>query len=382
MPLLPTADRWRTRFPIFQQQIYLNSCSQGALSLDVRAAYETYLSDWDQFGSPWELWVERGEAARAAFARLINAKPATVAVMTSTSAAVSALASALDYGSARNKIVVSDFEFPTVAQIWHAQEQRGARIVHVPVAGNTIPYEAFERVIDETTLLVAVSHISFRTGARQDAAALAHLAHRRGAYLLLDSYQTLGVLPVDVRQLGVDFLVGGTLKYLLASAGLAFLYVRDDLISRLKPTALGWFSQADIFAMDIYHNTPAPDARRFESGTPPVPNIYAGLAGMDIIQRIGVESIEAHVRELTDHLITGALRMGCNVVTPLKPSQHGALITIKANDVNALVKRLAARHIVVSSRDQNLRISPHFYNNHGDIERVLEALKVNKELLA
>jgi selenocysteine lyase/cysteine desulfurase len=145
---------------------------------------------------------------------------------------------------------------------------------------------------------------------------------------------------------------------------------------------LGWFSQADIFAMDIYHNTPAPDARRFESGTPPVPNIYAGLVGMDIVQRIGVESIEAHVRELTDHLITGALRMGCNVVTPLKPSQHGALITIKSNDVNALVKRLAARNVVVSSRDQNLRVSSHFYNNHADIERVLEGLKANKDLLA
>ncbi|HEY3232219.1 MAG TPA: aminotransferase class V-fold PLP-dependent enzyme, partial [Roseiflexaceae bacterium] len=206
MPLLPAADFWRSRFPIFEQQTYINSCSQGALSLDVRAAYDAYLADWDAKGSPWEYWVERGEAARGAFARLINAKPAEVAVMTSVSAGVSALASCLDFRGRRNKIVVSDFAFPTVGQISHAQELRGARIAHVPVAGATISYEAFERAIDEETALVALSHVSFRTGARQDVAAVTHLAHRHGALVLLDSYQTLGTLSIDVRQLGVDFL--------------------------------------------------------------------------------------------------------------------------------------------------------------------------------
>jgi selenocysteine lyase/cysteine desulfurase len=382
MPLLPAADHWRSQFPIFQHQTYINSCSQGALSHDVRAAYSAYLADWDERGSPWEYWVERGEAARGAFARLINAVPAEVAVMTSVSAAVSALASCFDFRGRRNKIVVADFAFPTVGQIAHAQELRGARIVHVPVAGATIPYEAFEQAIDDETALVALSQVSFRTGARQDVAAITHLAHRHSALVLLDSYQALGTLPIDVRQLGVDFLVGGTLKYLLSSAGLAFLYARKDLISRLRPTSMGWFSQEDIFAMDIYHNAPAATARRFEAGTPPVPNIYAGLAGMQIIERIGVEAIESHIRELTEHLIAGALQIGCNVITPLKPSQRAALVTIKSNDVHALVERLAVRGIVLSSRDNNLRVSPHFYNNHADIERVLEGLRADKDLLA
>lgn len=382
MPLLPDIDYWRERFPIFRRQTYINSCSQGALSCDVRAAYDSYLQDWEEHGSPWELWVAQSERARTGFARLINAAPGEVAVMTSSSAAVSALASCFDYRGSRNKIIVSDFEFPTVAQIWHAQEQRGATIVHVPITGNTIPYEAFEREIDEQTLLVALSHVSFRTGARQDAAAITHLAHRHGARVLLDSYQAIGTLPIDVRQLGVDFLTAGNLKYLLASAGLAFLYVRGDLIPQLRPTAMGWFSQENIFAMDIYANRPACDARRFESGTPPIPNIYAGVAGMELVQRIGVEAIESHVRELTDHLIRGALRLGCNVLTPLKPSQRGALVTIKSSDVHALVNRMAAHNIVVSSRDQNLRVSPHFYNTHVDIERVLEALHKHRDLLA
>jgi selenocysteine lyase/cysteine desulfurase len=381
MPLLPAADYWRSRFPIFERQTYINSCSQGALSYEVRAAYDTYLADWDAKGSPWELWVERGESMRAAFARLINARPSEIAVMTSVSAAVSALVSALDFRGRRGKIVVADFAFPTVGQIAHAQELRGARVTHVPVAGNVIPYDAFERAIDDQTALVALSHVSFRTGARQDVAAITHLAHRHGALVLLDSYQALGTIPIDVRQLGVDFLVGGTLKYLLSSAGLAFLYARGDLVPHLKPTSIGWFSQEDIFAMDIYRNDPARDARRFESGTPPVPNIYAGLAGMQLLERIGVEAIESHVRELTDHLIAGAMRAGYNVVTPLKPSRRGALVTIKSNDVLTLVERLSARGIVTSSRENNLRISPHFYNNHGDVERVLEALRANKELL-
>jgi selenocysteine lyase/cysteine desulfurase len=382
MPLLPAADYWRSRFPIFERQTYINSCSQGALSLDVRAAYDAYLSDWDTKGSPWDYWVERAETMRGAFARLINARPAEVAVMTSVSAAVSALLSAMDFNGRRRKIVVADFAFPTVGQLAHAQELRGAQIVHVPIAGNQISYEAFERAIDEETALVALSQISFRSGARQDVAAVTHLAHRYGVPVLLDSYQAIGSFPIDVRQLGVDFLVGGTLKYLLSSAGLAFMYVRGDLVPRMQPTAIGWFSQENIFAMDIYKNDPARDARRFESGTPPVPNIYAGLAGMQIIERIGVEAIEAHVRELTDHLINGALRAGFNVVTPLKPSQRGALITIKSRDVQALVGRLAARGIITSSREHNLRISPHFYNNHQDIERVLEALRANQELMA
>jgi selenocysteine lyase/cysteine desulfurase len=382
MPLLPAAEHWRSRFPIFQHKTYINSCSQGALSIEMRAAYERYLADWDAKGSPWELWVERGEAARGAFARLIDASPDEVAVMTSVSAGVSALMSCFDFHGRRDKVIVSDFAFPTVGQISHAQELRGARIVHVPVAGSTIPYESFERTIDEQTALVALSHVSFRTGARQDVAAITHLAHRHGALVLLDSYQALGTLPIDVKSLGVDFLVGGTLKYLLSSAGLAFLYVRNDLIPGLRPTAIGWFSQQDIFAMDIYHNTPATTARRFESGTPPIPNIYAGLAGMEIVQRIGVEAIEGHIRDLTDHLISGAMRMGCRVVTPLKPSQRGALITIRSTDVHALVDRLASRGIVVSSREHNLRVSPHFYNSHADIDRVLEGLRANKDLLA
>jgi selenocysteine lyase/cysteine desulfurase len=371
----------RDRFPIFQKKTYFNSCSQGALSLDVRQAYEQYLKDWDEKGSPWELWVERSETARQAFAGLINADPNEVADCTSVSAGVSALASALDFGGERNQVVVSDFEFPTVGQIWHAQEARGARVVHVPAAGNIIPTERFADAIDERTKIVSITHVCFRNGSKLDVPAIVDLAHRKGALVLLDAYQTLGTLPIDVKALKVDFLAGGVLKYLLASAGLAFLYVRKEFIPDLRPTSIGWFSQANIFAMDIYANTPSPSARRFESGTPPVPSLYAGIAGMKLIQSVGLEKIEAHVREITGAIKEGVLRRGFNLGSPVDPAKHGALITLRSHKVDLLVKRLDADGIVTSSRDNNLRLSPHFYNNQPDVDVLMDGLTRHKDLL-
>jgi selenocysteine lyase/cysteine desulfurase len=371
----------RNHFPIFQNKTYLNSCSQGALSTDVQSAYQTYLNDWDERGSPWELWVERSEAARHAFASLINADANEVADCTSVSAGVSAIASALDFSGPRNEVVISDFEFPTIGQIWHAQERRGARVVHVPAAGNIIPLERFEEAITGRTKIVSITHVCFRNGSKLDVPAIVEIAHRKGALVLLDAYQTLGTMPVDVKQLKVDFLAGGVLKYLLASAGLAFVYVRRDLLPDLYPTTMGWFSQANIFAMDIYANTPSPTARRFESGTPPIPNMYAGVAGMKLIQSVGVDKIEAHIREITGAIKEGAMRRGFNIASPVDPEKHGALVTLRSHKVDLLVKRLEAEGVITSSRDNNLRISPHLYNNQRDVDVLLDCLTKHKDLL-
>jgi selenocysteine lyase/cysteine desulfurase len=371
----------RERFPIFQKKTYLNSCSQGALSLDVQQAYQQYLCDWDEQGSPWERWVELMEAARHAFAGLINAAAAEVAVTSSVSHSISALASAFDFSGERNRIVISDFEFPTVGQVWHAQERRGAKVVQVPAAGNSIPLERFAAAIDERTLLVSITHVCYRNGAMLDVPAIVEIAHRKGALVLLDAYQTLGTMPIDVKQLKVDFLVGGVLKYLLASSGLAYLYVRKERMPPLHPTAMGWFSQANIFAMDHNANTPSPAARRFEAGSPPVPCIYAALAGIKLLQSVGLEHIQHEIRELTGALKAGMMRRGFNLVSPVDPHKHGALITVRSHKVDLLVKWLAQANIVVSSRDHNLRISPHFYNNLDDVDRLVDCLVKHKTLL-
>jgi kynureninase len=378
----PLPDRVRHRFPIFERLVYINSCSQGALSDRVRAAYEAYLHDWDEKGAPWEYWVERGEAARAAFAELVNAHPDEVAVTTSLSAGVSALASGLRYAR-RSKIVLTDLEFPTVGQIWHAQTSRGARIVHVPPAADgTIPVDRFAAAIDDDTLLVSLTHVSYRTGSLLDVEAVVRLAHERGALVLLDAYQSVGSVPVDVRALGVDFLAAGALKYLLGSAGLAFFYARRELVERIWPTATGWFADRDIFEMDAWDYSPSPTARRFESGTPPIPAIYAAIAGIELMQEIGIEDTRAHVQELNHRLIAGLDELKATLATPRRAKRRGALICVRSNDVGELVSALRREGIVTSSRDGNLRISAHAYNSFEDVDAVLAALKRNRRLLA
>jgi selenocysteine lyase/cysteine desulfurase len=376
------AERVRHRFPIFERLTYINSCSQGALSDAVREAYSRYLSDWDEHGAPWEYWVAQLDTARTSVAGLINASEDEVAITTSVSAGVDALTSAISFDGERDKIVVSDFEFPTIGQISHAQERRGARVEHVPAeADGTIPPERFEAAIDERTALVAITHVCFRNGGRLDVEAVAALAHERGVPLLLDAYQSVGSLPVDVRALDCDFLAAGALKYLLGSAGLAFFYCRGDLVEQLYPTATGWFADRDIFEMDIRDYSPASTARRFEAGTPPIPAIYAAIAGIELMKEIGIEETERHVRGLTELLLEGVDELGGVVVTPRAWDRRGALTCIASTDAEQLVAALGAQGIVTSSRDGNLRISPHCYNTAEDVETVLEALRRNRSLL-
>ena len=361
----------RQQFPIFEHKVFINSCSKGALAQPVRQAYLQYLADWECLGSPWELWVGKLERVRSQFAALVGAAPDEIAVSTSVSAAVSALASALDFSGERNKIVVDDFAFPAVAQVWHAQEQRGAVVEHVAATGNIIPLSHSAAAIDERTAVVSLSHICYFNGARQDVAAIVEMAHRHGALVLLDAYQSLGTLPIDVKELGVDFLVGGALKYLLGSSGLAWLYAAQDHLPSLVPATSGWFAQADIFAMDIHRNTPSPTARRFEAGTPPVPNLYAAEAGLDLVLQSDVAAIARRIGMLTATIERRATEAGYAIATP---AEHGALVCLRCIDAPALVHALEAENIVTSHRAGNLRISPHAYNNEEDIERLFTAL--------
>ncbi|HST18492.1 MAG TPA: aminotransferase class V-fold PLP-dependent enzyme [Gaiellaceae bacterium] len=376
--------RCRRRFAIFERLVYVNSCSQGALSDAVRDAYLDYLDGWDDRGAPWDYWVERSEAARGSFARLVEARPEHVAVTSSVSAGLSALASAIDF-EARPKVVMSDFEFPTAGQIWHAQQLRGAEVVVLPAVetadGPKIPLEAFEEAVDERTAVVQIAAVCYRNGVRQPVEEIARIAHERGALLALDAYQAAGSYPLDVQALGVDVLAAGVLKYLLSSAGLAFMWVRPGLSETLLPTQTGWFADEDIFAMDHTDYSPAADARRFQSGTPPIPAIYGGIAGMELMREIGIADTREHVLALTDRLIDGAEALGGIVVTPHEHARRGALVCIASTDAPALVSALATDGIVTSERDGNLRVSPHAYNTADDIDAVVAALERHHGLL-
>src|SRR6188472_2873763 len=373
----------RGEFPIFESATYLNSCSQGALSHRVREAVEGWLAGWDENGAEWDFWVERNETFRAAVASLLHAEDADVAVTTSVSQGVSGLVSALDLAGERNRIVISEYEFPTVGQIAHAQELRGAEVVHVrPDADGSIPAERFAEAIDERTALVCCTTISYRTGHRHDVAAIAEVAHANGALVLADSYQAAGAIEVDVRTLGADFVTGGTVKYLLASAGLGFLWVRREVLAGLMPTQTGWFADEDIFQMDISDYSPHRTARRFDAGTPPVPNIYAGVAGLGLVQETGVPAIEAHVSALNTRLIAGLEELGATVVTPADPARRGPLVCVASTDAPAHVASLAEENIVCSLRDTNLRIAALYYITDADIYVLLDALSSRRKLLA
>jgi selenocysteine lyase/cysteine desulfurase len=369
----------RSRFKIFQRKIYLNTCSQGALSDAVQVGLEDYIASWHEQGSPWELWVERYEAARNAFAQFIHAAPEEVAIVTSASAGINSIASALDFRE-RRKVVLGEFEFPTMGHIWLAQRARGADVQFVRAEGNRIPAAHYEQMIDPETLIVPLTHVCFKNGFRSEVGAITRIAHASGALVMLDDYQDCGTRPVDVNAMDLDFYVTGTLKYLLGPPGLAFMYVRKELVPSLVPTVTGWFAQANPFAYDPQHVDLSPTARRFESGSPPVPNVYAAMPGIQLLSEIGMENVEAHIKELAQALLARVRDLSVCAKTPV--GSAGPLVVLQSTDSNLLLQKLAERDIVASNRHDGLRLAFHVYNTMDDVEAVMEILKANIDLLS
>ena len=368
----------RSRFRIFQRKIYLNSCSQGALSDAVQAGMEDYIASWHEQGSPWDLWVEQYEAARAAFAQFINATPDEVAIVTSASAGINSIASALNFRE-RKKVVMGEFEFPTMGHVWLAQRARGAEVQFVSAEGNRIPSANYESMIDRNTLIVPLTHVCFKNGFRSEVSAITQIAHRSGALVMLDDYQDCGTRPVDVKAMDLDFYVTGTLKYLLGPPGLAFMYVRKEIVSSLVPTVTGWFAQTNPFAFDPQHIDLSPTARRFESGSPSVPNVYAAVPGFQLLQKIGMENVADHIKKLTQSLLSCALDLGIRTKTPADSA--GPLVVLQSKDSDLLVRKLAESDIVASNRHDGLRIAFHVYNTMDDVRAVVDVLKKNINLL-
>lgn len=374
----------RARFPSTGTLAYLNNGSYGLLSDRVEAAVREYLDLRLRSGADWDAWVERSFQVASKLSTLIGCALDEVAITGSASSGINAVASALDFSGSRNRVVVSNFEFPTSGQIWHAQEPRGAVVEHIAEAGNRrIPLEHFEKAIDERTRIVAISHVCYRHGAKfsdDEVRQIAAMAHRHGAYLILDSFQSLGAEPIDVKALDVDFMVGGMYKYLLGTAGIGFLYARRDAADALVPTTSGWFAQADVGAMDIFANVPGPTASRFQGGTPPVLGCYAADAGIGIILDYGAERIADRIRSLTAYALDQFREAGFQIATPL--DAHGPMIALRCRDAAALVEALIKRDIVTSHRDGNVRAGFHFYNNRDDISRLVEALADNRAFLS
>ena len=368
----------RSRFRIFDRKIYLNTCSQGPLSDAVQAGFEDYLASWHEQGSPWERWIEHYEAARAAFAQFINASPDEVAIVTSVSAGINGVASALNFRE-RPKVVMGEFEFPTMGHVWLGQRVRGADVRFVSAESNSIPIAHYEEAVDHQTLIVPLTHVCFKNGFRSEVTAIAEIAHRRGAFVMLDDYQDCGTRPINVKAMDLDFYLTGTLKYLLGPPGLAFLYVRKELIPSLVPSVTGWFAQANPFAYNPQHFELSPTARRFESGTPSIPNVYGAMPSFQRFEKIGMDEVAHHIKSLTQQLLRSASEMGIVAKTPADSA--GPLVVLRSRDSAGLVQKLAENQIVASNRHDGLRISFHVYNTTDDVDAVTQILKKNIDLM-
>jgi len=368
--------RYRGEFPIFQSSVYLNTCSLGALGERSRRKVAEYLDLWQSRGaSAWyDVWWEALGDLRARYGRIVKARPAEIALAPSVSVALSAVAESLDYRR-RPKVVITSLDFPTVAYQWLAKVPSGVELVVVESPDRiTVPVEAIARAVDDRTALVVTSHVYFTTGAIQDIKRVAEVAHAHGALCLIDAYQSVGQIPVDVQEAGVDALVGGGLKWLLGGPGIVFFYVREAVARRLEPRISGWFGQREQFAFDPRALTLHDDARRFEMGTPALAAVYAQLGGLEYIEEIGVPRIREVTAALTEDLIATVRAAGFKPNVAAEPDQRSAIVMIPMPDPAASVRHLAAGGIIVDSRPGHVRFSPFFYNVQDDYVRATERL--------
>ncbi|HEX6230365.1 MAG TPA: aminotransferase class V-fold PLP-dependent enzyme [Actinomycetota bacterium] len=326
------------------------------------------------------MWFEdvfpRMRALKRSFSALAGCDPDELAITTNISIAMSTVASALDL-TERPKVVMSELDFPTDGHVWLAQRRRGVQVEWLRSPdGLTIPLEEYDRAIDDRTAVVMVNRVLYRSSALVDAKEVCRIARERGALSFLDDYHGAGVVPLDLHDLGCDLYTAGVLKWLCGGPGLAFLYVRRDLIPTLEPAVTGWFATADPFAFDAQHLAYHPTARRFEHGTPPAPVYFVAQGGLDVIAEVTPERIRARQGELTDHVIARADALGLPVRTPRDREARGGVVNVEVGpEAGEVCHALLERDVCTDFRGDGLRISPHFFNTEADVDRCFDQLR-------
>ena len=369
---------WRSEFPILAHSTYLINNSLGAMPARARKRLNDYADDWSTYGVvAWEKWLPLVTQVGDLVGKLINAGPGEVLMIQNVSIAESILISALDFSGPRNKIVYDELNFPTIHYNWLAQRSRGAR-VHLVKSddGITVDTQALCDAIDEQTLVVPISHVIFRSAYIQDAKAIVERAHRVGAMVFLDIFQSVASVPVDVRALEVDAAVGGLLKWGCGGPGNCFLYVRPDLISKLVPTMVGWFSHKRPFDFDMSGLDMRDDVWRYAGGTPNIPALYAGMSGAEVIGEVGVEAIRNRHIELTTLAVERAQEEGLTVNSTLDWRTRGGHVTVDFPGAHAACDELIRRKFIVDYRPgAGIRIAPHFYNTREEVDAVFSEIR-------
>jgi kynureninase len=369
-------QRWREEFPITRDLIYLNPCSLTPLPRSGRERLERFAREWTELGGRawYDHWIGEYEALRDGIAGVLGAARDEVAIEPNVSAGLVGIASTFDYAK-RPKVVVADLDFPTDGHAFHAVADRGARVEFVRSPDRVrVPLELFERVVDERTSAVCTGHVYFTTGWIQDVRALAEICHRKGAVLVVDAYQSIGAFPFDVHAAGVDYLVGGTLKWLMGGPGIAFLYARREVAERARPSAVGWWGVMDPFAFDVEHLAYGTGARRFEYGTPAVAAIYAARAGLALLAEVGVATVRERHMLLSQRLVDGAIAQGWTVRCPRAAAERTAIVTLEHPDPQRAVDTLRTHGVICDTRPGLIRLSPHYFNTEQEMDRALELL--------
>ncbi|GGB31200.1 putative aminotransferase YcbU [Flexivirga endophytica] len=369
----PTPAEFRARFPGLHDTVHLASCSQGALSDRVAAAMLDFQHSILQHGAPWDLWMAKVAQARAAFARLIGADVDEIAVVSSASEAAYQVASTQDW-SRCPRIVTTDMEFPSVAHVWLAQRSRGGEVEYVADHDGVVDADDYIAEIDERSGLVSVPLISYRNGLRLPVREVAAHAHAQGAKVFVDAYQGLGVEPVNVDELGCDYLACGSLKYLLGIPGIAFLYVRAGTRDDVAPSMTGWFGRANPFAFDPRTIDYPDHARRFETGTPSIPSAYGAVAGLEMLELVDPHVIRDHLGQLTRSLHGRLAEAGETLWSPADDSMRGPQVALRCTDPDDLNAYLKERRIFASPRGDVIRMSFHYYNDESDVTAVVRAI--------
>ena len=367
----------RDRFPTLAGATYLVSHSMGAPPLASRESLERYWNAWATDGpEAWEAWLpELGEIA-GGIAALLGAAPNTVSLVPNVSLGQAAIASALTFGPDRDGVVMEALQFPTVTYVWSAWQKYGARIVTVPSDdGRTMSTDRICSAIDERTAVVALSHAAYVSGSLLEIDAIQARCHEVGAIFVLDTYQTTGIVPLDVSAQGIDVVVGGSHKWLCGGPGCGFLYVRPGLRDRLAPALTGWMAHAEPFAFAPAPITLARDTHRYNTGTPTMLGYLVARAGHDAIAEIGVPAIRAHNARLTARIIEAALARGFTIPTPLEAERRTGWIGIDFPGADRATKALIDRRIFIDYRPGcGMRVGPHFYSTDEDIDVFFHAL--------
>jgi len=373
-------ERFRACFPIVEDTNYLVNHSLGAMPAGVADKLREFTEQWATRGvRAWgEGWWSSPVDVGNVLAKIANAPTDSIAMHPNVSTVQSVIASALDFSKKRNKVVYTDLEFPTNMYVWEGQRRFGARIECVPTDGVSVDHERLLAAIDEQTLIVPLSHVCFKSHFLVDAKAVCDKARSVGALVLLDTYQSLGTVPVDVQALGVDMICGGSVKWLCGGPGAGYLYVRPDLQDKLEPRITGWAAHAAPFAFETGPQRYATGIRRFLNGSPAVPSLLAATAGYELVLEAGVKHIRAHSIKLTEQLRADMLARGFRIHSPVDPQQRGGTLTVGlADDENgpAWVKALEARGILVDHRpNAGIRVSPHFYTLADELEEFAEVM--------